>query len=349
MIRRTLVLCVVVAAVAALNTPVGAARTTKGGTVTLVTHDSFAVSEDVLAAFERRTGISVHVLQAGDAGQVVNQAVLTKDNPLGDVLFGVDNTFLTRALDAGIFERYRSSRITRVPEALQLDPEHRVTPIDFGDVCINYDKKWFASRNMEIPRSLADLTARRYRGLLVVQDPSTSSPGLAFLLASIAEFGSGWEKFWSDLRANDVLVVDGWEQAYYDEFSGGGGSGERPLVVSYASSPPAAVYFSDPPLTVAPTGTMTASCFRQVEFAGILRGAEHRAAARKLVDFMLSTRFQADVPLQMFVFPAADGTPLPDVFEDFAEIADDPYTMSPERIGRRRDAWIRDWTAAVLR
>jgi thiamine transport system substrate-binding protein len=325
-------------------------RAQRNPTITLLTHDSFAVSDDVLASFTRRTGIAVKILPAGDAGTMVNQAILTKGNPLGDVLFGVDNTFLTRALDAGIFERYRSPALDTVPEDLRLDPRHRVTPVDYGDVCINYDRDWFARRGLRVPRTLADLTARRYRDLLVVQDPSISSPGLAFLLATVAEFGpGGWQEYWRDLRANGVLVVDGWEQAYYDEFSGGGAGGQRPLVVSYASSPPAAVYFADPPTDEARTGTMTASCFRQVEFAGILRGTKERAAARRFVDFLLSERFQADIPLQMFVFPAREGTPLPEVFERFAEVPEDPITMAPRRIGRHRDAWIREWTGIVLR
>jgi len=355
--RRIVVLsvmcCVAIATLTATVTPApaGAAGAAGSGqTVTLVTHDSFAVSEKVLAAFTKRTGIDVKVLQVGDAGQVVNQAILTKDNPLGDVLFGVDNTFLTRALGEGIFERYRSPALADVAPDLQLDPKDRVTPIDYGDVCINYDKDWFASHDLAVPKTLADLTKPKYRDLLVVEDPSTSSPGLAFLLATVSQFGeSGWTKYWEQLRANGVRTVDGWEQAYYDEFTGGGAGGERPLVVSYASSPAAAVVFADPPIDASPVGTMTASCFRQVEFAGILAGTEHRAAARELVDFLLSDAFQSDVPLQMFVYPARTGTALPKVFTENADAVADPYTMAPTRIGAHREEWVREWTGVVLR
>ena len=334
-------------------TPSGAATThaaTKGETIRLVTHDSFAVSQDVLDAFTARTGIKVEVLQGGDAGAVVNQAILTKDNPIGDVLFGVDNTFLTRALQAGIFERYKPPALETVPESLRLDPKSRVTPIDYGDVCINYDKAWFASHHVKVPKTLHDLTKPAYKGDLVVEDPSTSSPGLAFLLATISAYGPNkWQHYWAQLRGNDVQVVDGWEQAFYDEFSGGGGAGNRPLVVSYASSPPASVYFADPPTDEATIGTMTGACFRQVEFAGILAGTEHAAAARKFIDFMLSEQFQQDIPLQMFVFPARDGTPLPKVFQQFADVPPDPYTLPMNKIGAGRDEWIREWTGTVLR
>lgn len=337
-------------AIVAAPSGAGAQANPKPQTVTLVTHDSFAVSEDVLAAFTKRTGITVKILQVGDAGQVVNQAILTKDNPLGDVLFGVDNTFLSRALDEGIFEQYRSTGLDGVPAALQLDPKDRVTPVDYGDVCINYDKEWFADHKVKVPRALKDLTKPAYKGALVVEDPSTSSPGLAFVLATIQEFGQkGWQQYWQQLVDNDVQVVDGWEQAYYDSFSGGGQGGKRPLVVSYASSPAAAVVFADPPITTSPIGTMTQSCFRQVEFAGILKGTEHRAAARELVDFMLSEQFQRDVPLQMFVYPAVEGTALPKVFTQNADAAEQPYEMTPTRIGEERDGWIREWTGIVLR
>jgi thiamine transport system substrate-binding protein len=317
--------------------------------VTLVAHDSFAVSKPVLRAFERSTGIDVKVLKNGDAGAALNQAILTKDAPLGDVLFGVDNTFLSRALDAGIFVPYTATGLDQVPADLRLDPKHRVTPIDYGDVCVNDDKAWFARAGRTAPQSLDDLARPANRGRLVVENPATSSPGLAFLLATIARYGDGWRDYWTRLRANDVKVVDGWEQAYNTEFSGSAGKGPRPLVVSYASSPPVEVYYADPEPRTAPTGTLTDTCFRQVEFAGVLRGAAHPKAARRLVDFLLGPSFQADVPLQMFVFPARTGTPLPPVFVKYAAVPEHPFTMSPTEIGRHRDQWINEWTDTVLR
>jgi thiamine transport system substrate-binding protein len=319
-------------------------------TITLVTHDSFAVSKNVLRAFRRETGIEVKILRAGDAGSALNQVILTKDNPLGDAFFGVDNTFLTRALDAGIFTAYESPELADVPAEYRLDARNRVTPVDHGDVCINVDKEWFAEHDVAVPMTLDDLTDPAYRGLLVTENPATSSPGLAFMLGTVAEYGDdGWRDYWTQLRANDVEVVAGWEEAFNGSFSGGEGGGDRPLVVSYASSPPVAVYFSDPKATTSPIGTMLSSCFRQIEGVGILRGTEHPKATRALVDFMLSERFQADLPLQMFVFPARADVPLPPVFERFAELPDDPLELSPTAIGRDRERWIDEWTDTVLR
>ena len=319
--------------------------------VVLVTHDSFVVSKPVRAAFEQETGLRLRILQSGDAGAALNRALLTKDNPEGDVFFGVDNNLLSRALAEELFEPYEPGALGSVPDRYELDPGHRVTPIDHGEVCLNTDRSWFSERNIAPPRSLDDLTDGRYRGLLVVENPATSTPGLAFLLATVARYGEpGWQDFWRKLRANDVLVVDGWEAAYTAQFSGAGGSkGTRPIVVSYASSPAAEVVFAGKPLEEAPTAVVEDSCFRQVELAGVLRGARNESGARRLVDFMLSERFQADLPLSMFVFPVRDGVELPDAFRKFAVVPARPLELSPEQIGSNRDRWIREWTSIVLR
>jgi len=353
--RRMLIL-VAVAALAATTllagTPAGpAAAAKKTETITLVTHDSFAASPAVLRAFTRETGIKVKKVAAGDAGAALNQVILTKDHPLGDVFFGLDNTFLSRALDAGIFEPYQSPELATVPAQYQLDPSHQVTPIDHGDVCINTDNAWFEQHQVPVPQTFEDLLKPEYKGKLVVENPATSSPGLAFVLATIAHFGpDGWRDYWAQLRANDVQVVSGWEQAYEGAFTAGGGkNGDRPLVVSYASSPPAAVYFAKPRPATSPVGTVLSTCFEQEEFAGILKGTTHLAASRKLVDFLLSERFQADMPLQMFVFPVRDGTPLPAVFTKFAAVPPSSLSLPANQIGANRERWIEQWDATVLR
>jgi thiamine transport system substrate-binding protein len=319
--------------------------------VVLVTHDSFAVSKPVRRAFERETGQKLRVLQAGDAGAALNRALLTAGDPEGDVLFGVDNSLLSRALGEDLFEPYESPELEHVASAYVLDDEHRVTPVDHGEVCLNLDRGWFASRGLAPPRSFEDLLDPRYRELLVVENPATSSPGLAFLLATIARYGEdGWRDYWRRLRANDVLVVDGWEEAYTARFSGSAGSkGKHPIVVSYASSPPAEVIFAGRPLKEAPTAVVESTCFRQVELAGILRGARNEDGARKLIDFMLSPAFQRDVPLSMFVFPVREDVPLPPEFVRWAVVPERPLELPAAMIGRNRDRWIREWTDVVLR
>jgi thiamine transport system substrate-binding protein len=319
--------------------------------VVLVTHDSFAVSKPVKEAFERESGLRLRILQAGDAGEALNRALLTAGNPQGDVFFGLDNNLLSRALEEDLFEPYESSELEHVAREYVLDDEHRVTPVDHGEVCLNVDRGWFATRRLDPPRGFADLIDPRYRGLLVVENPATSTPGLAFLLATIAHHGEdGWRAWWRRLRANDVLVVDGWEEAYTARFSGAGGSkGERPIVVSYASSPPAEVIFAGRKLDEAPTAVVASTCFRQVELAGVLRGAPNPDGAQQLIDFLLSPTFQRDVPLSMFVFPVREGVALPAEFERFAVVPERPLELPPEQIGSNRDRWVREWTEIVLR
>ena len=318
--------------------------------VVLVTHDAFAVSGDVKAAFERESGLKLQILKSGDAGAALTTALLTAGNPQGDVFFGVDNNLLSRALDGDLFDAYESPALADVDEKYVLDPEHRVTPIDHGEACLNYDKAWFAEHHIAPPRSLDDLTRAPYDGLLVVEDPTTSTPGLAFMLATIARYGeNGWQDYWRKLRERDVLVVDGWEEAYDVRFSGSSGKGSKPIVVSYASSPPAEVIFRTPRPKQAPTAVVEDSCFRQVELAGVLRGARNESGAKKLIDFLLSKRFQEDMPLTMFVFPVARNAALPPAFEKYAVVPSDPLDLPPDEIEANRERWLDEWTRVVIR
>ncbi|MDI3420829.1 thiamine ABC transporter substrate-binding protein [Streptomyces luteolus] len=324
-------------------------------TVTLVTHSSFNVSPDVLKDFEKQSGYKVDILKGGDAGEVVNKAVLSKGNPQGDVLFGVDNTLLSRAVDNGLFTPYKAKGLDRIPEDVRLDGDkHRVTPVDTGDICVNYDRAYFADKKIEPPKTLDDLIKPEYKNLLVTENAATSSPGLGFLLATAAEYGDqGWPDYWKKLKANGVKVVDGWEQAYNEEFSGSAGGkkagADRPLVVSYASSPPVEVLGVKPEPKEAPTGVATGTCFRQIEFAGLLDGAKNEKGGKALIDFLISKRFQNDLPLQMFVNPVADDAELPELFTKFGEQVDKPLTVDPKKIAENREDWVKSWQSLVLK
>lgn len=323
------------------ETEVSEANAAEPVTITLVTHESFAVSEGVLESFTEETGITVEVVGAGDAGEVVARAVLTAGQPEGDVLFGVDNTFLQRALDGDVFEAYESPALASVDDALELDDEHRVTPIDYGDVCVNY----FIDSEA-VPTSLDELA--EHAGSFVTMNPETSSPGFAFLLATIAAYGEdGWQDYWTKLTDNGVTVTSGWSDAYYGEFVQGGG--DKTIVLSYATSPVAEVFYSDPAVETSPTGVLTDGCFRQVEFAGILKGTDHPEEAAQLIDFLLSETFQADIPLNMFVFPANGDVELPEVFTAHAVKVENALTLDPADIEANRSRWTEEWTEIVLR
>jgi thiamine transport system substrate-binding protein len=308
--------------------------------VVVVTHDSFAVSESVLDEFTQRTGLDVTIVQNGDTGQLVNSAILSAGVPQGDVLFGVDNTFLSRAQQAGVFEDYQAPG---APADLAVQAP-TVTPVDTGAVCLNYDREYFADTRP--PRGLADLTQPQYQGLTVVQNPATSSPGLAFLLSTVAT-QPDWQGYWQQLKDNGVKVVDGWENAYYQQFSGGSGEGERPIVVSYSTSPAAEVMFAEDPAAPPPTASVERDCFQQVEYAGVLAGARNPQGAREFIDFMLTRPFQDDVGGQMFVYPVLSGAQVPEEFAAYAPEPSDPVVMTPEQIDAGRDEWIEQWSTVM--
>ncbi len=329
----------------------GGSATDEPPVIRLMTHDSFDMSAELLDDFEAETGIRVEVFKAGDGGEILNKAILSKDAPLADVLFGVDNTFLSRALDNDLFLPYDSPILADIADSLRLDPQNRVLPVDFGDVCLNYDVSWFAGRGLAPPDSLADLADPAYAGLTVVENPATSTPGLGFLLTTIDAFGEdGYLDYWARLVDNDVLVVDGWETAYYSHFTAAS-EGDRPIVVSYAGSPAAEVYYAETPPDEAPTAAVLTdgTCFRQIEFVGILRGTQKEKEARQLVDFLLDRPFQEDIPLKMFVYPANETAVLPDVFQQYSQTPAAPVQLDPSRITANREAWIQAWTEIVLR
>lgn len=320
------------------------------GEVVLLTHGSFAISDELVDRFETDTGLTLRVLSTGDAVAALNQAILTVDNPQGDVFFGVDDVTLSRAFDAELFEPYEADGLDRVPSELLLDPEHRVTPIDHGAVCVNYDAEWFATRDLPVPTSLDDLADPAYSGLLVVQNPAESTPGLSFMIATIAEFGEdGWLDYWRRLRDNDVVVTSGWDEAYHSWFSGPSSEGDRPLVVSYGTSPPFEVDDSGPLPEEAPTGVVESTCIRQIEFAGVLSNAPNPDGARQLVDFLLSDAFQSEIADSMYVFPVVDTVELPELFARYAVVPTETYQLDSATIDAERDRWIREWTDAVLR
>jgi thiamine transport system substrate-binding protein len=319
-------------------------------TISIMTHDSFSVSKELVAKFEEKFDAKIVILKSGDAGEALNKAILSKNNPLADIFYGVDNTFLSRALKADMFVPYAPVHLDSVDNALKLDPKNTLIPVDFGDVCLNYDIEWFKKNNKIPPAMLEDLIKPEYKGLTVVENPATSSPGLAFLLATISRFGENeYIDYWQQLKANDVLITNGWKEAYWGKFTAAS-KGDRPIVVSYASSPAAEVFYSEAKLDKAPTGLVieAGSAFRQIEFAGILKGTKNMELAKKTMDFILSNDFQKDIPLQMFVFPANSKTRLPKVFQNHARITKEPALLDSALIDSKRDIWINEWTEKIL-
>lgn len=321
------------------DTPTTPVAPTESRTLTVLTHDSFALDEATIADFRATSGYDVKFVAPGDVGTLVNQLVLTKDSPLGDVVYGIDNTFAGRAIKEGVLTPYAPPNLPVSAANLAADDRGLLTPIDYGDVCLNADTQWFRARKLAVPESLDDLVKPEYKDLLVVSNPASSSPGLAFLAATVgAEGDPGYLEYWKALKANGVKVVKGWTEAYTVEFSGSSGKGDRPLVLSYSSSP------AYEPTTEA----LTQTCFRQVEYAGVIAGAQNEVGARKFIDFLLSKQVQAQIPEQMYMYPVDSKVQLPAGWRAHAPEVTAPIQVPVDQLAAGRDAWIKAWTAVVV-
>jgi thiamine transport system substrate-binding protein len=311
--------------------------------VVLATHDSWAMPKKLVRAFETDTGLDLEVVPNGDAGQLTNKLVLTKDHPVADVVYGIDNTFASRALDAGVLADGAApdAPVSAGDYALPGDDGGALAPVDWSDVCVNVDDVWFRKEGRTPPRTLDDLTKPAFRGLFSTPSAATSSPGFAFLLTTVAAYGEdGWQDYWKRLMANDARVAGSWTDAYEGDFTATG-QGDRPIVLSYSSSPP----FTVPEGGSRPTtSALLDTCFRQVEYAAVLTGAENPDGARKVVAWLQSREVQEALPDNMYVLPVDDRASLPAVWAKFAKPSPKPFTVDPAEVTEHRDDWIRAWT-----
>jgi thiamine transport system substrate-binding protein len=318
--------------------PTGSGAGADCGEVVLVTHDSFNLPKKLVRRFEEESGCSLVHSPAGDGGELTSKLSITTGDPIGDVAFGVDNTFAGAALEGEVFAPYDADLPAGADTfLLPGDEEGVLTPIDHASVCVNVDTRWFEEHDLEPPASFDDLTDPAYRGLFVTPAATTSTPGMAFLLATIGEYGEDWAAYWEDLVANDAKVVKGWEDAYYVDFSQSGG--DRPIVLSYDTSPAYTVKGDE-----STTAALLDTCFRQVEYAGVLEGAANPHGAEVVVDWLLSPEVQAALPTSMYVFPVDGSVRLPADWARFAEQPTDPVTVDPEEISEHRRDWLSEWT-----
>jgi thiamine transport system substrate-binding protein len=315
-------------------------------TLRVLTHSSFDLPKELLAVFEKSAGVTLSIVKGGDAGEMLNKLILTRANPVADVVYGIDNALAGKALSAGVLAPYAGPAAT-APSTVSLPAP--LVPVDHGYVTLNIDKAWFAKSGLALPTSLQDLTLPAYKNLLVVQHPATSSPGLSFLAATIAGLGEEAAfDWWAKLRANGVKVAKGWSEAYYTDFSKSGG--KRPIVVSYASSPAAEVFYSKTKLSDAPTASLSlkGAVFQQVEGVALVKGGQQAEAAGKFIEFLRSAPVQQALQTTMWMLPATPGVPAADVMRHAPTPTafDNPST---DQMAAQTPAWVARWTQVVLK
>ncbi len=316
-----------------------------GGKVTVLTHDSFNVPEPLKAAFEQDTGHTLETVAAGSSGELTNKLVLTKDAPLGDAIYGIDNTFASRALDEMVIDTTVTVDLPAGAAQYLVDGNEALVPIDFGEVCVNVDSAWFQDKGITPPATFEDLTRPEYKDLLVAINPTTSSPGLAFLVATVGHFGEdGFAQYWRDLKANGAKIVEGWSTAYETDFTASGAGGAYPIVVSYASSPAATVSQDG---ASSSTAALLATSTRQVEYAGVLAGAANPQGAKAFIEWMLSKDVQSSIPDNMYMYPVSPEATLPEKIKKFGATSDNPVVVPAAEIASKRESWLSTWTEAV--
>lgn len=316
-----------------------------GSTVTVVTHDSFHVPDDLVAAFEKDTGYTLSIVPSGDAGELVNKLILTKDAPLGDAVFGIDNSFASRALDEGVIDTAATVALPDGAQQYVVDDVPALAPVDFGEVCVNVDTAWFEAAGLTPPATFEDLLKPEHKDQFVAINPTTSSTGLSFLLATIGHFGAdGFAAYWTDLVANGARIDEGWTDAYYTDFTAGGEGGAYPIVVSYSSSPAATLTEDGSAST---TAALPATATRQVEYAGVLAGAANPEGGKAFVEWMLSAEVQSSIPDLMYMYPVHPEATLSEEIQRFGAVSETPIVVDAAQIAANREAWLATWTEAV--
>lgn len=320
-------------------------------TLDVLVYDSYAVSEELVAKFETDNGVKLQFIEAGDGTELLNRAILTKDAPIADVILGINSVLVSRALENDLLESYAAPALGKIAERYKIDAENRVLPFDHANVCLNYDTEYFAEKNLAVPTKLEDLITPAYQGMLSIENPVSSTPGLAFMLLTIDIFGEdGYLLYWQDLAENGAEIVPDWSTAYYTNFTAGGGDGHQPIVVSYDTSPAAAPFYAEEPMEKAPTAAVVAddTCFEMIEYIGILKGTEKADLAQKFVDAVLSPEWQSDMPGQMFVYPVNADAEIPEIFTKFAPLPENPVSIAPAIVAENFETWLQKWSNAII-
>lgn len=343
-VRLLLVAALVIGLVGALLAPANARARQR---LVVYTYDSFASgpAQAIKDGFEALyPDVEVVFLAPGSAGETLARVIaeLNAGGTDADVLVGISDTQLPRAIDHGVFMKLDRSllpNLAKVPAHLDFDDTGHVVPFDHGYVTIIYDSRVLGEA--DLPQTLEDLTDPRFRGKLIAMDPRTSSVGHAFLMWTIAEYGDpGYLEFWERLLPSLLTITGGWSAAY-SQYE----AGEAPMMVSYSTDTAAGIYYagSDHSRILTPKG----QAYQQIEAAGIVAGTDVPELAHRFLDYLLSEEVQSLIPTNNWMFPVNAQTPLPDFFAEYAVIPENPVRLDPRLIEENEQRWLREWARLI--
>jgi len=304
------------------------------------TYDSmvseYGLGPKIIPKFEEQCNCKIKMVSKGDAGQVLTTLVLEKENPKADVVIGLDNSLIQKAIEKKVLEEFTPKNIGIVPKDIGFYKKGFLTPFDYGFIAFVFDSKKIEAELNEFD-SLLD---SRLEKKIVIQNPRTSSPGLALLFWSIEVYGDpGYKEFWKEFKPNILVVTDGW-----DESAGLFRAGEAPMYLSYATSPAYYAEFEDINHFLA--AEFEEGHYIQVEGIGIVKGTKNRKLAEQFIEFMLTEEAQKEIPFTQFMFPVNKNIELPKAFE-YAVMPDKKLELDPELIEEKQEEWISEWEKII--
>ncbi|MDO5746104.1 MAG: thiamine ABC transporter substrate-binding protein [Actinomycetaceae bacterium] len=312
--------------------------------VTLVTHNNFNLPKESIAAFEKESGLKLHLVQSDSGAELVNKLKLRKDNPIGDAVYGLATNDMGAVAKEGLLAPLDIS----LPEGAKTSAhpdEPNAVPIDRGDICVNIDTEYFQKKGLAEPKTLDDLTKPEYKGLFVTINASDVT-GFGFFAATVARYGAdGWQDYWKKLKANDVRIVPGWTEAYQEDFTQGGNDGKYPIVLSYEGSP---AYTVDEAVTKTTTKALPDTCYQNVEYAGVLTNAKNPKNAQKVIEWLLSQSVQSQIPDNMYMYPVDSSVELPKAYQ-LAPQSKEASILKGSDVVENQEKWVKEWTELVAK
>jgi thiamine transport system substrate-binding protein len=315
-------------------------------TLVVYTYDSFVSwgpAGELKEVFEARYDCNLEFVTAGGGKATLSRLLAEREAGGTDAdLFMAEVNDVPRVATYDLFLLVTVEDIPNiafVPQDLLLAQTAGLIPYEYGYITLTYDSQVLSEE--DLPERLEELADPRYKGMLVCEDPRTSSTGFSFLLWTIARFGEeGYLDFWRSLDPTLLTITQGWSEAWTLLTHG-----EAPIVVSFSTDTAYGAMYEDSLRyrAFAPGG----EGYRTVYGVGIVRETDHPELAKGFIDLLLSKEIQELLPRTEIMFPANEMAELPEEYQEHAVIPSDPLMLPLEIVGARMDNWLHDWARVI--